>query len=232
MDRTRAITGLLLGTAVGDAVGLPVEGLGRRRVERLLGPGPVHHRLLFGRGMTSDDTEHACMTGQALLAARGDPDRLARSLAWRLRGWLLGLPAGVGAATARAVLKLWVGFPPSGSGVWSAGNGPCMRSPLLGVCGRDAAHVAELVRASTRLTHTDPAAERGALAVALAARFGAEHGPAGVTPGAFEAALPSAAVDPSLRDALPKVRAALARGGGRRGLRRRPRAGPRRQRVG
>ena len=41
------------------------------------------------RGMVSDDTEHACMTAQALLASAGDPDLFARDLAWRLRLWLL-----------------------------------------------------------------------------------------------------------------------------------------------
>jgi ADP-ribosylglycohydrolase len=44
-----------------------------------------------------------------------------------------------------------------------------MRSPLLGVClGSDRERLREFVRASTRLTHTDPKAECGALAVAWA----------------------------------------------------------------
>jgi hypothetical protein len=49
--------GTLLGTAVGDAIGLPFEGLSRRRVQRLLRE-PLGHQLFFGRGMVSDDTEH------------------------------------------------------------------------------------------------------------------------------------------------------------------------------
>ncbi len=51
------IVGSLLGTAIGDSIGLPYEGLSRRRAKRLLGP-PDRHRFLFGRGMVSDDTEH------------------------------------------------------------------------------------------------------------------------------------------------------------------------------
>jgi ADP-ribosylglycohydrolase len=164
-----AIVGCLLGTAVGDALGLPREGLSRQRQERLFGT-PDRHRLLFGRGMVSDDTDHACMTAQALIASGGDPDRFLRHLARELRLWVLALPAGVGLATLRAAGKLLVGVSPQRSGVRSAGNGACMRSPILGVChGHDAAKLAELVRASTRLTHTDPRAEGGALAVALAA---------------------------------------------------------------
>src|SRR5205823_1644411 len=61
----------------------------------------------------------------------------------------------------------------------SAGNGPAMRSALLGVClGHDPPRLRAFVRASTRLTHTDPRAERGALLVALAAHHGASAGPA------------------------------------------------------
>ena len=49
-----------------------------------------------------------------------------------------------------------------------------MRSPLLGVCfGHDRAKLREMVRASTLMTHRDPRAEQGALAVALAAHHSA-----------------------------------------------------------
>ena len=82
--------------------------------------------------MVSDDTEHTCLVAQALCAAPTDADRFARHLARGLRWWLLGLPAGIGSATLRATLKLWLGFPPARSGVFSAGNGPAMRSAILG----------------------------------------------------------------------------------------------------
>jgi len=164
-----AVIGCLLGTAVGDAIGLPYEGLSPRRAAKLF-PSPVRHRLLFGRGMVSDDTEHACMVAEALLAADGDAAAFERSLARSLRLWLLGLPAGVGFATLRSILRLWCGYPPHRSGVFSAGNGPAMRSPLLGVlfASHDTA-LREHVLYSTRLTHSDPLAFHGALAAALAA---------------------------------------------------------------
>lgn len=165
--RRDAIAGCLLGTAVGDAIGLPYEGLSPARARRILGP-PTRHRLVFGRGMVSDDTEHAVMVAQSLIASRADPARFAGHLARRLRLWLLGLPAGVGLATLRAAMKLWIGFPPGRSGVFSAGNGPAMRAPLLGVSTSDPRRLPALVDASTRITHTDPRAFHGALAVALA----------------------------------------------------------------
>ncbi len=49
-----------------------------------------------------------------------------------------------------------------------------MRAALLGVClGDDDKRLRTFIRASTRVTHTDPRAERGALLVALAAHRGA-----------------------------------------------------------
>src|SRR6516162_1299842 len=112
------LAGLILGTAVGDSLGLPREGLSRRRARRLFGGPPFRHQLLLGRGMISDDTEHTCLVGQALLRAPDDAERFGRALAWGLRLWLLGLPAGVGLATLRATVRLWLGFPPSRSGVF------------------------------------------------------------------------------------------------------------------
>jgi ADP-ribosylglycohydrolase len=164
--------------------------------------------------MISDDTEHTCMTGQALLRAPADADAFARSLAWRLRFWLLGLPAGVGRATLQAILKLWVGFPPASSGVWSAGNGPAMRSALLGIClGHDRERLRAYVQASARLTHTDPRAERGAFLIALAAYHGATLGPQGVRGETFlqeaRAALPDA--DEELRGLLDRLEDHLRR---------------------
>jgi ADP-ribosyl-[dinitrogen reductase] hydrolase len=166
---SKAVVGAVLGTAVGDALGLPYEGLSARRGRRLFGD-PDNYHLLFGRGMVSDDTEHTCMVMQALMATGDDDERFAGDLARRLRLWLLGLPAGIGLATLKATLKLWLGFSPRNSGVFSAGNGPAMRSAVLGAAVDDLEQLKRLVRTSTRITHTDPKAETGALAVAMAAR--------------------------------------------------------------
>jgi ADP-ribosylglycohydrolase len=169
-----AVVGAILGTAVGDALGLPYEGLSRRRGIRLLGE-PDRHRFFFGRGMVSDDTEHTCMVAQALIASGADAESYGRQLAQRFRRWLLGLPAGIGWATLRAILKLWCGFGPGRSGVFSAGNGPAMRSAVIGAAIDDLPRLRALVGVTTRITHSDPKAEYGALAVALAARHARTH---------------------------------------------------------
>ncbi len=163
--------GVLIGTAVGDALGLPAEGLSRSRIERRW-HGVWRHRFIFGRGMWSDDTEHTIFVAQALLSEPKDAAGFQRRLAWKLRLWLLGLPAGVGLATLRSILKLWVGVPPGRSGVFSAGNGPAMRSAIIGAYFYDEPELRRaFVSASTRLTHTDPKAEIAAMAVAEAAAW-------------------------------------------------------------
>jgi ADP-ribosylglycohydrolase len=138
-------------------------------------PDRDRFHFLPGYGMVSDDTEHACFTAQALIGAKGDLERFERKLAWSLRWWLLCLPAGVGFATLRSILRLWVGVPPERSGLFSAGNGPAMRSPVLGVAyGTTPDKLREFVLRSTRMTHVDPKAYYGALAVAVAAHVSAD----------------------------------------------------------
>ena len=171
--REEKIVGCLLGTAAGDALGLPCEGLGPARAARMF-PDCGRHHFLFGKGMVSDDTEHACFVAKAMIEANGDPEIFQKRLARSLRWWLLGLPAGVGFATLRSILKLWAGFNPRKSGVFSAGNGPAMRSPIIGAaCGADKSMLREFVARSTEITHRDPKAVYGALAVAAAAHMGA-----------------------------------------------------------
>jgi ADP-ribosylglycohydrolase len=174
--------GLLLGTAVGDALGLPAEGLRPATIRRLGWNGNWHHRFVAGRGMWSDDTEHTIMTAQALLRSGGDVHRFTRSFAWELRWWILGLPAGVGLATARAILKLWLGAPPSRSAVFSAGNGPCMRAAIVGAFHASDRKLRDLfTEAHTRITHRDPKAVTASLAVAdLAELLSRSHQPPGL----------------------------------------------------
>ena len=166
MTKLQNIRGVLFGTAVGDALGLPFENLEPSRVKRLM-KTPLRHQMLLGNGFLSDDTEHTFHVAAAL-AETDSPEEFQRALGRRLRWWFWGLPAGIGLGTLRACLRLTIGFPASRSGVSSAGNGPAMRSALLGIAVPPAL-LATYVAACTRLTHTDPRAEAGALAVAFAA---------------------------------------------------------------
>jgi len=104
MNRIDAAIGSLLGTAVGDSLGLPMEGLSRDRQRRMF-PRIDGQMLLLGRGMCSDDTEHSCMVAQAVAMHGRSETAFAASMRWRLRWWLLALPAGTGFATLRAILS-------------------------------------------------------------------------------------------------------------------------------
>lgn len=172
LTRPERVEGSLLGTALGDSIGLPYEGVSSRRAAKILGM-PNRHRFLFGRGMVSDDTEHSCMVAEAITKVGTDPVLFRSELARRFRWWLAAVPAGVGKATAMSIIKLWLGWSPGSCGVFSAGNGPAMRSPVLGALIDDCDKLRSLVRASTCLTHTDPKAEYGALVIAAMARLAA-----------------------------------------------------------
>ncbi|MFC1746086.1 ADP-ribosylglycohydrolase family protein [Candidatus Riflebacteria bacterium] len=173
--KKRAITGCLLGTAVGDALGLPFEGLTKARIIKLE-PDFYAYSFLGNLGFCSDDTEHSCMVAQALIAARGDLNTFKSNLSWRLRFWLLSIPAGIGLATLRGIVNLWLGFSPDNSGVFSAGNGPAMRSTILGVVyGNEKDTFLNYIRANTRLTHSDPKAFFAAVAAGFAAFLSSER---------------------------------------------------------
>ncbi|MBI2301696.1 MAG: ADP-ribosylglycohydrolase family protein [Armatimonadetes bacterium] len=207
MDEPDRLAGVILGTAVGDAIGLPREGLPPGRARAWFGVPPLRHRLWLGRGWCSDDTEHILLVAQAFLRSPGDAEGFGRALAWGLRGWFLTFPAGIGKATARACLRLLCGCGPGRSGVWSAGNGPAMRAAVLGVLLADRTdELRPFVEVCSRITHTDPRAVDGALLIALAARAGVAD-TALVLP-----ELERATADPELLAALAAVRAHLAAG--------------------
>lgn len=179
------LRGLLLGTAVGDALGLPMEGLNASQISKL-GWLPntatiavtsnyaavVRHRLIWGHGMISDDTEHTLLAGLCLLRFSNNVEKFRSCFAWKLRLWFLALPPGIGFATGRAIIKLLLGVSPVNSGVYSAGNGPAMRAAIIGaVCYRDLNVLKSVINASTCMTHTDRRALIGAWAVALGAAY-------------------------------------------------------------
>lgn len=170
-DKTNQIVGALLGTAVGDAFGLPYEGYGRAAARRHC--TRLRHRFVLGRGMLSDDTEHSAYVAQALKAAAGEPEVFSQVLSRKLVSWLAACPLlSVGKATCIGILRLAIGVSPDKSGVYSAGNGPAMRASIIGAYVQENDDLlCELVRRSSMITHSDPKAYFGALAVALAAQM-------------------------------------------------------------
>src|SRR5688500_7339725 len=92
--------GALLGTAIGDALGLPFEGLSADDVLRRARRRPLDgYSLLGGTGFVSDDTQLTALLAHALLSGRGDLERSRRRFRRALAGWFLRLPWGIGFAT-------------------------------------------------------------------------------------------------------------------------------------
>lgn len=173
---TKQITGLLLGTAVGDSIGLPFEGIKTKRVNKLL-RGKIQHNLIITPwqcyGLCSDDTEHARIVGQSILLMQPKSvESFLKPLAHYLRSWFLSLPAGTGKATLKACVKLCLGCNPKNSGVNSAGNGPAMRAAIIGCFFADNLPMMEqILNASTSITHKDTKALEGAWIIAMAAAY-------------------------------------------------------------
>jgi ADP-ribosylglycohydrolase len=78
MNNREAITGCLLGTALGDSVALPFEGLAPNRC-RFSGK----QSLIFGQGMVSDDTEHTVMLAYSIIEHSDDIPALCQAFATR-----------------------------------------------------------------------------------------------------------------------------------------------------
>ncbi|MBI3715994.1 MAG: ADP-ribosylglycohydrolase family protein [Betaproteobacteria bacterium] len=206
LTRRDSLAGCLLGCAVGDSIALPFEGLSKRRAGRRM-THPLSHSLVFGRGMVSDDTDHTVFVAQSLHIACGDATLFRKALACRLRLWLATLPAGIGFATLRSILLLCLGVSPQSSGVRSAGNGPSMRSAIIGCYYfDDAARRREFVEASTSMTHRDGIALAGATAIAeVAAKLASHQWLERPTVADLVACLRSISAEPQWQQAVDKI---------------------------
>lgn len=158
------IFGTLLGTAVGDALGLATEGMSARSIARRFGRVERFH-VLGRTGFVSDDTEQSALVAQCLARHPDDVERCVRTFRRSLLGWFCRLPWGVGRATIRSCVRIGLGF--SRSGVMSAGNGAAMRAAIIGTFFHDQPIQRETFgRALAEVTHRDPRAVEGALYVA------------------------------------------------------------------
>lgn len=157
---------LLTATALGDSLGLPFENMSGRRV-RSITKGKLRQRFVFGiKGMVSDDTEHALITARSLLQAGNNPEVFERQLSKRLRLWLAAFPPAVGLATLKSIMLMWFRAP-SKCGRPSAGNGPLMRAPMIGLYHAENESIRDIfVKTSTQMTHSDPRATFMASAIA------------------------------------------------------------------
>ena len=158
------VLGALLGGAVGDALGMPVDGLSHQNVRTYYkGIKGLHadtHRRDLDAGQWTAHTQRATALARAL-ASTTQPGPLANAFAAELDALDLRRNAPrfsdqphAGAATAAAPLGLW----------WALSDA-------------DAEHAFELVTAALGVTHAHPAALAAGFGQAFADRMLLEHSP-------------------------------------------------------
>lgn len=169
--------GCLIGLAVGDALGAPVEGMARAQIERKYGKvnrmlGGGWHALPPG-GYTDDTAMMLCIARSIVQKRIFDPDDVASKF---LR-WFNGDPIGIGRTTWIALSEIKAGAAWNEAGKIahekldgkSAGNGSIMRCAPIGLL--HFKNYDKLVRDSidsSIITHWDPQAGWGCVAVNLA----------------------------------------------------------------
>lgn len=172
--RFQHIHGLMLGVALGDALGFAREGLARRAGLKMYGRPPLRFRLLPGCGIYSDDTQLMLMAAQAMVQSRSDVRAFRRTYQKRLSWYLLSLPVGIGRGTLIASCKAWFFRTGLATGVHSAGNGAATRALFcaLAIQG-NGQRLRSWIQESTTITHLDPRAVDGCQVLARLAEIGA-----------------------------------------------------------
>jgi ADP-ribosylglycohydrolase len=166
--------GCVLGECAGDALGFPVEGwtpvvcadhvqrvvLGTHRPDAVRGGLPM--------GQYTDDSQLMRELLQSYVARRGfDPADYAQRIAAIFEEDRI---VGRGAATERAAERIAAGvsWEESGEPAPIAGNGSAMRAGIVGLLARDDDELVQMAVDQGRITHRDPRASAGAVAVASA----------------------------------------------------------------
>jgi len=156
--------GCLVGLAVGDALGMPAEGLSPEEVARRFGRIDDLVDGWLPAGSTTDDTAQALMLAESLVErGRFDPEDVMS----RLLAWYRSDPPDMGIHTRRVLSLVAAGRPwPAAveeaerqGAPYTAGNGSLMRcAPIaLRYC-RDINLLLEASHESSRLTHPHPLA--------------------------------------------------------------------------
>jgi ADP-ribosylglycohydrolase len=179
-----AVRGALLGTAVGDALGMPVEGLSHQNVRTYYKGIKAYradeNRGDLGAGQWTDDTQLTFALARALTDAPDAPD------AWPARaaeGYVALLPRARrwGRTTTAAVERLADGAAPPAAAdpEGRASNGAAMRAAPLGCWwaapGAARTDAFAALAPVLRVTHAHPAALAAGLGQAWAVRWACAH---------------------------------------------------------
>ena len=164
MLKLERFRGSLLGLAIGDALGAPIEGFPRGAFPSIDGfesYDGIHQRQIPS-GSWTDDTSMALCLADSLTVCEGfDPrDQMERYLRWMEEGHLgcLGIPAlGIGSTVKGSLLRFKSNHANPFCGptdTFTAGNGCIMRlSPVALFYSGDVAKPIEKCAESSRTTH-------------------------------------------------------------------------------
>ncbi|MBB5433241.1 ADP-ribosylglycohydrolase family protein [Nocardiopsis composta] len=180
--RDRAL-GALYGLAIGDALGMPTQGMPRAEIARrwgLLGgfePGPGDQPIAPGMpaGSVTDDTEQALLVARLLIDGGGHiaPLAFARALSDWERGMVeRGSADLLGPSTKRAIEVINAGGPVQEAGRTGTTNGAAMRVAPVGVAAPPGPALLDLVVESCLVTHNTTVGIAAAAAVAAAVSAG------------------------------------------------------------
>jgi ADP-ribosylglycohydrolase len=205
--------GCLVGLAVGDALGYPIEGMSLRQIREKYGPaglGDFVSRHGHPPGSYSDDTQLTLAVAHALLEAGEQPvEELMEAMARAFVAWYKSpeMARGPGLSTLAACANLARGGPWSASGLPDAkGCGAPMRvAPIALRYFREPEKMHQVAGQSARITHAHPTAVAASVANACAVAYVLERKP----PGELLDVLLSVAAPFSaeMEEALLKVRA-------------------------
>lgn len=175
-DKLDRFKGALLGCAVGDALGAPVEGMSPEALREIHGRVTDFLDERFGAGRITDDTQMTVALAQGLIEFGSfNLDHVA----FKFGRWMqlsdVGVreARGVGKASATAARRLYQGVSPEESGVDSSGCGAAMRVSPVGLrFFDDPDRLLEAAVGQAILTHTNPEAVAGAAAAAISVSMG------------------------------------------------------------
>jgi ADP-ribosylglycohydrolase len=181
--------GALLGLAVGDAMGMPTQGM--RRGDILADYGPItglraagpRQRIAAGlpAGTVTDDTEQAVLLADLLIKGHGhiDPRVFADALMrWEQEMAARGSLDLLGPSTKAAVRRMAAGIPPGEAGRHGSTNGAAMRITPVGLAmpPEPLARLVDAVVEASMVTHNTSIGLAAAAAVAAAVSVAVDGG--------------------------------------------------------
>ena len=169
--------GSLLGTFIGDALGMPVEGYSATMIARIYGVlNEMVHGGWNGPGCYTDDTQMMIGVAESLVNCKAfDGNDLANRFVDNF-----DMTRGYGPGTMRVIMKLSEGYPWDQAGAelfdgGSYGNGAAMRIAPIGVFYHDdSEQLRDIAYRASMITHAHPLGMEGgamqAYAIARAVR--------------------------------------------------------------